>query len=125
MQFTISGIFQKYEDPFGSLSREIPQSFQRKLYAVTRSPLTFVILVWAMMFLFASLYFVYAQELHRNNPQSAPQKTHTADKSKTVSKKHFIPVRKIEIVEVLSVGPETLSTEFSRQAIAGAAKPDQ
>lgn len=128
MQFTISGIFQKYEQaPFGLPTSEIPRSFRRKLNAFIHSPLTFVILVWAMMFFFASLYFVYAQEvkLHRNNAQSAHQKTHTAVKSKTGVKKLPASARKTESVEVFSVGPETLNTDFSRQAIAGDTKPNQ
>jgi len=63
MQFSISGIFQKHEqDLFEFPSPGIPRSFRQKIKALISSPLTFVILVWAMMFFFASLYFVYAQE---------------------------------------------------------------
>ncbi len=63
MQFSISGIFQKHEqDLFECTSPEIPRFIQQKIKALIHNPLTFVILVWAMMFFFASLYFVYAQE---------------------------------------------------------------
>ncbi len=67
MQFSISGILQKHEqDLFGLPSRQIPRSFRRNIKALISNPLTFVILVWAIMFFLASLYFVYAQE--KGNP---------------------------------------------------------
>ncbi len=63
MQFSISGIFQKHEqDLFEFPSLGIPRSFRQKIKASISNPLTFVILVWAMMFFFASLYFAYSQE---------------------------------------------------------------
>ena len=63
MQFSISGIFQKHgQDLFEFSSPGSLRSFRQKIKALIFNPLTFVILVWAMMFFFASLYFVYAQE---------------------------------------------------------------
>lgn len=128
MQFSISGIFQKNEqDLFGYTSLEIPRSFQRKIKALIFSPLTFVILVWAMMFFVASLYFVYAQEAEKpasgNHPVS--QKARAGINPKTVEKKHAAPAKKIESVELFSVGLETLNTDFSRKAMAGEGKPNE
>jgi hypothetical protein len=128
MQFSISGIFQKNEqDLFGYTSLEIPRSFQRKIKALISSPLTFVILVWAMMFFVASLYFVYAQEVKTAAPSALPvsQKAHAGNKPKTAAKKHTAPAKKIEKVELFSVGLETLNTDFSRKAMAGEGKPNE
>jgi hypothetical protein len=128
MQFSISGIFQKNEHAvFACPSLEIPRSFQQKIRSLMRNPLTFVILVWAMMFFFASLYFVYAQEVKTAGITHQPvsQKTRATIKSKAAAKKHAAPARKTETVELFSVGLETLGTDFSRQAIAGEDKPDK
>jgi hypothetical protein len=79
------------------------------------------------MFFFASLYFVYAQEVnpHRANAKSASRKTHIADKPMTARKKQPASARKTEIVEVFSVEPETLNMDFSHQATARSSKPEQ
>ena len=84
MQFSISGILQKNEQGlFGLPSRQIPRSFQRKIKALISNPLTFVFLVWAMMFFFASLYFAYAQEAGKptvNNPPASQKALAGEDK---------------------------------------------
>lgn len=128
MQFSISGIFQKNEqDLFGHNSVEIPRSFQRKIKALISSPLTFVILVWAMMFFIASLYFVKAEEAEKpvSSSHHVSQKSRVSIKPKTVAKKNATPAKKAERVELFSVGSETVITDFSRKAMAGEDKPDE
>lgn len=128
MQFSISGKFQRNEqDLFGFPAPEIPRSYQLKIKSLIHNPLTFVILVWALMFFFASLYFVYAQELAkpRSGNHNVYQKARASIKPKTIAKKHTTPAKKIEMVELFSVGLETVSTDFSRQAIAEEGKPNE
>ncbi len=128
MQFSISGKFQKNEqDLFAFTSLEIPRSFQRKIKVLISNPLTFVILVWAMMFFVASLYFVYAQETGKSvssNPDISQNKR-VSIKPKTIAKKDATPAKKIQAVELFSVGSETVSLDFSRKAMAGDDKPDE
>jgi hypothetical protein len=128
MQFSISGIFQKNErDVFAYTSLEIPRSFQHKIRSMRHNPLTFVVLVWAIMFFFAGLYFVSAQEIktRATNHKAVSQRTRAAIKSKVAAKKHPASARKTETVELFSVGLEIVGTDFSRQAIAGEDKPDK
>ena len=128
MQFSISGKFQKNEqDLFAFTSLEIPRSFQRKIKVLISNPLTFVILVWAMMFFVASLYFVYAQETGKSvssNPDISQNKR-VSIKPKSIAKKDATPAKKIQAVELFSVGSETVSPDFSRKAMAGDDKPDE
>ena len=128
MQFSISGIFQKTEqDVLVCTALEIPRFFQRKIKALAQNPLTFVLLVWAMMFFVASLYFVYAQEgkTAETNRKPVSQKTRAVAKSKAAERKPSASVRKTETVEVFSAGLETFGAGFSRKAIAGEDRPDK
>lgn len=127
MQSSISGKFQRNEQTlFGEIAPEVPRSFQLKFNSLTHNPLTFVILVWALMFIFAGLFIVYAQEAGKPAPRNHRiiQKAHTSIKSKTAPKQQITPIRKSETVEVFSVGLETLGGDYGK-ATAGEEKPNE
>lgn len=66
MQLSIIKINGRFQRNVQNISRftlpDLPQFIYLKIKSLMRNPLTFVILVWGIMFLFASVYFVCAQE---------------------------------------------------------------
>lgn len=108
MQFSISGKFQQNEQ---YISRHHESAFTRwvqpKLKSLFQNPLTFIILVWALMFLFAGVYFVSAQEpAHQAAARHTMLPSRTTTKSRAVAKKRTAE-RKTETVEIFGVGPES------------------